>query len=345
MEYDYIIVGQGLAGSLMAYQLITCKQRVLVVDKNDTFTSSKIAAGMFTPLSGKRLAISWMADELLPCLKNTYTELEVLLQHKFIHHQPVQISFSSVKEQNDFYGNRQSAILNHLDTNVNVHKGMHAPYGGFEVLNSGWLDTSGLLAALKAHLLAIGSYSNEVFDYSQLVKHSASWQYKNIHVKGVICCEGYKNKQNPFFGHIPIIENKGDVFLVQTDCLGDDKIYKRGAYAVHQGNHQYKVGSNYHWDNGNEQPDEKGHQELSKKTEQLINGEFKVVQHVAGIRPTTKDRRPVLGQHPTHEGLYLFNGLGTKGVMLAPYFSKVMADLILLKKEIPEEVNLTRFNS
>lgn len=343
MHCDYIIVGQGLAGSLMAYRLMQQQQRVLVVDEDLDYTSSKIAAGMFTPLSGKRLAKSWMADELIGEAEITYAEIEELFNQSFITHQPIQISFSSVKEQNDFYGAQHAKIAQYLNTEVTMHKGLQAPFGGFEVLKSGWLNTADLLKAIKTKLVHDNLYLSELFDYALLTATDTGWQYKGITAQGVIFCEGYKNANNPFFQHIPIIANKGDVFRIQTNCLDGFKIYKRGAYAVCLSATNFKVGSTYHWDNNNEQPNEKGFAELQLKTNQLLQGNYEVKQHLAGIRPTTKDRRPVLGQHPNHPGLYLFNGLGTKGVMLAPYFSKVMTDFILLNKQLPEEVNLTRF--
>ncbi len=345
MFCDYIIVGQGLAGSLMAHRLLQHQQRIMVVDEGLNHTSSKIAAGMFTPLSGKRLAKSWMADELIGEAEITYAEMEELFKQSFITHQPIQISFSSVKEQNDFYGAQHANIAQYLQTDVTMHNGLQAPYGGFEVLKSGWLNTTGLLKAIKDNLVSKHLYLNEAFDYAQLTPTDSGWQYKNIYSKGIVFCEGYKNANNPFFKHIPIIANKGDVFQLQTSCLDGLKIYKRGAYAVCLGPTQFKVGSTYHWDNDHEQPNEKGYAELQQKVNQLLQGDYEVKQHLAGIRPTTKDRRPVLGQHQNHQGLYLFNGLGTKGVMLAPYFSKVMADFILLNKQLPKEVNLTRFTT
>ena len=343
MDYDYLIVGQGLAGTLLAYQLIQHHQRILVIDESVAHTSSKIAAGMFTPLSGKRMAKSWMAEELLPCLKDTYAKLEILLAQQFIHYQPIQIGFSSVKEQNDFYSSRPIGIAPYLEVDAQMHPGLNAPLGGFEVLESGWLNTASLLGAFKTYLINNNQYLDEAFDYTALTQQANGWQYKNYRSKGVIFCEGYKNSFNPFFGDIPIIPNRGDVFNIQTACLGNDKIYKRGAYAVYQNIGHYKVGSTYHWDNASEAPDEKGYQELKSKTDLLVNGAYAIMQHKVGIRPTTRDRRPVLGRHATLSGLYLFNGLGTKGVMLAPYFSNLMALFILLNKELPEEVNLKRF--
>lgn len=345
MDYDYLIVGQGLAGTLLSYQLIQQHQRILVIDESVTHTSSKIAAGMFTPLSGKRLAKSWMAEELLPYLKDTYARLEVLLAKQFIHYQPIQIGFSSVKEQNDFYSNRPIGIAPYLKVDAQMHPGLHAPLGGFEVLESGWLNTASLLDAFRAYLTNNKQYLDEAFDYTALSQEATGWRYKNYRSKGVIFCEGYKNYLNPFFGNIPIIPNRGDVFSIQTPCLGNNKIYKRGVYAVCKNNGHYKVGSTYHWDNASETPDKKGFNELKNKTDFLINGAYTILQHQVGIRPTTRDRRPVLGQHATLSGLYLFNGLGTKGVMLAPYFSNLMALFILLNKELPEEVNLKRFNA
>lgn len=47
---------------------------------------------------------------------------------------------------------------------------------------------------------------------------------------------------------------------------------------------------------------------------------YNVVEHKAGVRPSVSDRRPVLGPCKDYEQLVVFNGLGTKGVSLAPFF-------------------------
>ena len=73
----------------------------------------------------------------------------------------------------------------------------------------------------------------------------------------------------------------------------------------------------------------------------LLNGPLK--SQIAGVRPTVYDRRPVMGEHPNHKGIFIFNGLGTKGYLMAPLLSEEMADFIISRKELHREVKLSRF--
>ncbi len=343
MHYHQIIVGQGLAGSLLAHQLIKMQQQVLVVDNENPHSSSRIAAGMYTPISGKRMVKSWMVDTLYPELISTYKDLENLLGTKFLNDINIQMSFASIKEQNDFYSALNDKINRYVQTEITPHQGLNAPFGAVEITHSGWLNTIVFLDAFKHYLQQQNAFLKDEFDYGALSYHDNKWHYKNHSANSMVFCQGYQNKNNPYFKHIPVIDNKGDVFKIKTTALNQHKIYKRGAYAVNLYDDIFKVGSTYQWDNDNTTPTPEGYAELNEKTTVLINGDYQVLEHFVGIRPTTKDRRPILGKHTQEPNMYIFNGLGTKGVLVAPYFSKIMADFILNDTAIDKEISTNRF--
>lgn len=343
-HYDYLICGQGLAGSLLAWQLLNAGKQVLVLDAGLKQTSSHIAAGMFTPISGKRMVKSWMTDELHPAMINTYRQLETVLKAQFLHLKNIQLSFSSIKEQNDFFSALSDKTSNYVLNDIAPNPGMQAPFGAVEITHSGWLDTSLFLDSFKDWLITRQAYETLSYTYDQFQHINGKWQYGTaFSATGVIFCEGAQNRQNPFFAYAEVIENKGDVFMLETATLDDQKIYKRGAYAVHIAGNIFKAGSTYKWNETDATPAPAGFAELKAKTDALINGDYKVLEHMAGIRPTTKDRRPILGRHHTEPGLYIFNGLGTKGVSLAPYFSKVMSEFLLTGAGLPKEIDVRRF--
>ena len=68
-----------------------------------------------------------------------------------------------------------------------------------------------------------------------------------------------------------------------------------------------------------------------------------MVQHEAGVRPSSNDRRPILGAHPQQKNIYIFNGLGAKGVMLAPYFAQQLGANITAGKAIDKEASVERY--
>ncbi|MES2690118.1 MAG: FAD-dependent oxidoreductase [Bacteroidota bacterium] len=343
-HYDYLICGQGLAGSLLARQLIKAGKKVLVMDAGSRNTSSHVAAGMFTPISGKRMVKSWMTDELYPVMTDTYRQLENELGLSFLHLKNIQLSFSSIKEQNDFFSALTDKTSNYVLTEIVPNPGLQAPFGAVEITHSGWLNTSLFLDKFKAWLIEQQAYEQQCYAYESFLYADDQWHYGTELCAGaVVFCEGSQNSRNPFFKYAGVIENKGDVFLLETNALDDEKIYKRGAYAVHLEQNRFKAGSTYKWNEHDATPTSTGYAELKAKTDALISGNYQVLEHLAGIRPTTRDRRPILGGHHTEAGLYIFNGLGTKGVSLAPYFSKIMADLLLNGTILPAEIDVKRF--
>lgn len=341
--YQHLIIGQGLAGSLLAYRLIKEGRTVMVIDNGNTNTSSHIAAGMFTPVSGKRMVKTWMAEPLLQELGDTYPELEGILQASFLHRINIQMSFASIKEQNDFFSSLDERIKPYVTLDVIPEKGLQAPFGAVEMNSSGWLNTGLFLTRFRQWLEQEQRVITDTFNHHELLQEGGYWQYNGIRAAQVIFCEGHLLTQNPLFPFPAIIENKGDVFRISTDLLSGQKIYKRGAYAVQLPDGYYKVGSTYKWNVSDNTPDKAGYEELKLKTDALINGPYNITAHLAGIRPTTKDRRPVLGKHPHLPNLFVFNGLGSKGVLLAPYFSKVMCNLLLHHIEPEQSINLKRF--
>jgi glycine oxidase len=342
-KYQHLIVGQGLAGTLLAIELMKHGRSVLVIDEGAPYTSSRVAAGMFTPVSGKRMAKSWMIDELYPVMRDTYKALEQQLGQSFFYEKNIQLSFSSIKEQNDFFSALDDKIGEYVITDVPPAEGLKAPFGCVEITHSGWVNTIVFLDAARQFLANNNAFIKATFEHDKLQYVNGTWTYDDVTAGQVIFCEGYKNKFNPFFRHVPIIDNKGDVFIFSTKVLSNEKMYKRGPYAVPLDNELFKAGSTYKWDTDDATPTPEGYTELKSRLDELVNGEYRITQHLAGIRPTSRDRRPVLGRHPEYEGLYIFSGLGTKGVLLAPYFSKTMARFVLDGTALNREIDASRF--
>jgi glycine/D-amino acid oxidase-like deaminating enzyme len=184
---------------------------------------------------------------------------------------------------------------------------------------------------------------NEQFNYDLLLNENNQWQYKNVIAKNIIFCEGYKNIYNPFFGFLPFVLCKGEVFTIKCEKLNSEKIIKKGIYLVPLGKHLFKVGATYEWNDLSEAISEEGKNFLVEKLNQLLMCEYEIITHEANVRPTTKDRKAILGEHFKFSNMYIFNGLGTKGILQAPYLSKQLYEHIVNKKEIDAEVSINRF--
>ena len=137
---------------------------------------------------------------------------------------------------------------------------------------------------------------------------------------------------------------KGEILTIHAPGLTEDFILNKKVFVLPVGNHRFKVGSTYDWEDLTEQPTELGKRSIVERLERLINVDYTTENHQAGIRPTMIDRRPVIGFHPVYKNLAVFNGLGTKGVMLAPYFAKEMLIKLTNKNySVHKEVDINRF--
>ena len=91
-------------------------------------------------------------------------------------------------------------------------------------------------------------------------------------------------------------------------------------------------------------PTSKATDEIKSKLEKILKYPYEIIGQKAGIRPTTQDRRPLIGKHPEIGNAYIFNGLGTKGVSIAPYFSVMFTNWLLGEGTLSSEVDIKRFS-
>jgi glycine/D-amino acid oxidase-like deaminating enzyme len=168
--------------------------------------------------------------------------------------------------------------------------------------------------------------------------------YGNIVASKVIFCQGHENGANPYFQYLPFKQAKGEVLIIEKKDLLLDDILHNGINIVPYGEHTYWVGSTFNWSDLSTKTTSEGKETLQKQLDETIIGDYKIIKHWAGIRPTVKDRRPMLGLHNKHPQIGIFNGLGTRGVMLAPYFSNQLVQHILHRKSLDREVDIQRFN-
>lgn len=343
---DYIIVGQGLAGSVLAYKLIEQNKKVLVVDEEKEFTSSKVAAGMCNPIVFKRLTKSWMIDDVLQNAKDFYHNQEQLLKNQFYFDISIYKLLGDESEQ-QFWKQKSNEpqLFDWLNPNIEFpfdkDKVVH-PFGAANVLKSGFLQTANWLEAFKKFLLEQDSFINSLFNHIHLKFNKEGVEWKDYTAKQIIFCEGYQTKNNPYFNWLPFKLTKGEVLTVKFKNLKLDAAINKGIFVLPYGDN-YKLGATYNWSDLNEETTEGAKELLLKKAKTFITDEIEVVEHKAGVRPTVSDRRPLLGIHPKNDRLVVFNGMGTKGVMLAPYFADKLVSLLLNNVSLPEEVDIARF--
>ena len=346
--YDYLIVGQGLAGSVLSLSLLKEGKKIFVIDSPALSSSSKIAAGLYNPIVFKRMVKSWKADELIHFADDFYTYAEYILENKFHYKKNIVKLFVNEQEKELWLkksGADEGAYLSKTIDEGLFHQYIRGEDGYAEVLRSGYLDVKCFLEEVKKYLLKNNLLMEDVIDHS-LIKHNANEvEYKNIKARKLIFCEGYRATENPYFNYLPFKLTKGELLTVRIKNLALDKVINKGVFIVPLGNDLFKVGATYEWNDINEMISEKGKKELTEKLQKVLDVPFEIIEHKAGIRPTVNDRRPLIGLHPQYNNLILFNGMGTKAVMLSPYFAWQLINCLEKNSPLDKEVDIKRFHS
>ncbi|MCB0381946.1 MAG: FAD-dependent oxidoreductase [Psychroserpens sp.] len=343
---DYIIVGNGIAGIAFCEQL-RLHNRDFVVFDNQSQQSSGVAAGIYNPVVLKRFTNVWNAKSQLDLARTKYAELEKLLGVKLDYSLPIYRKFTSVEEQNDWFTASDKPVLSDfLSTTLikNNNVSIHAQFGFGEVLHTGRIHTSQLIKSYQAYLQSQNRLYKEEFHHNQLEVQENSFSYKTISSTYIVFAEGFGLKHNPFFNHLPLNGTKGEMLTIKAPDLKMNFILKSSVFIVPLGNDLYWVGATYEWEDKTHVTTQKGKTELLEKLKKIINCDFEVVEQVAGIRPTTTDRRPLVGSHPKNTNMMVLNGLGTRGVMMSPFVAEQLYNHIETGQELDGEIDISRFN-
>ncbi|MDX5584065.1 MAG: FAD-dependent oxidoreductase [Aureibaculum sp.] len=345
MDVDYIIVGLGLAGLAFVEQLENNNKSYLVFEDNSQ-NASLVAGGVYNPVILKRFTPVWDALDQLKIAIPFYKALEKKLHIKFDQTLDIYRVFTSVEEQNNWFNACDKPFFSaymipEIIQNTNEHVNANLGFG--KIINTGKIETEVLINGYRKYLDDKNVLRPERFDYAALKFEAHSVNYKNITTKHVVFCEGFGVKKNPYFKNLPLQEAKGELLTIHAPDLKIDFLLKSSIFIMPLGNHYYKIGATFNWKDKTLLPTDEGRMELLTKLKKLITADFKIVDQVAGIRPTVKDRRPILGKHQRYTQLAILNGLGTRGVMLAPKMAIKLYDHLENDATLDKEVTITRF--
>jgi glycine oxidase len=346
-EVDLLIIGQGLAGSAVAMRALARNYLIRVIDQPSENHSSQVAAGLFNPVTGRKKVKTWLADDLFPELHRYYQGIEALAAKRFFYPAPIYRPFTGVEEQNEWMA--KSVDPSYRDYIAEIHTGplygkkVNDPFGGIRLKQSGYLDTRTYLAAIRMHLEERGLLEKTCFHEQDLQIHGSFVRYQGLTARKIIFCQGAANKSNPWFSYLPINSLKGEFLTVQ--CHWEkDVILNRGVYMVPDADRMvWRVGATYNRSDQTPEITSWAKTELTGKLEDLIRIPYTITGQQWGFRPITPDRKPIIGAHPEYKSLIIFNGLGTKGVSLAPYFSEVLFRWMENRGMIGKEAAVTRF--
>lgn len=344
MQVDYLIIGQGISGTMLSWFLHKEGKSFVILDENNPDTSSKVAAGVVNPVTGRRFVRSWMIEELLPFARATYNELETFLQVHFVRHLDM-IRFFPNAESRDLFVTRiteddtylhQYPDQNHFNPFFNYH------YGCGQVRPAFCVDLSVLMLHWRQQLGA--TCRTQRFEPAALQVYQDQVQYEDITAQKVVFCEGFVGEENPWFRALPFSANKGEALLIECTGLEDKHIYKQHLLlAPLMQNGLFWVGSTYQHRFTDAQPSEEFRSRTEAHLKEWLKLPFTVMDHKAAIRPATVERRPFVGLHPKYPAIGILNGMGTKGTSLAPYFAHQLVQRLVHGAPINPDADIRRF--
>jgi glycine oxidase len=341
---DFLIVGSGLAGCAFAETARSAGHSMVIID-DGSYNSSRVAAGLYNPVTVKRQRAVPDALYLIAQMNLFYRHVEQLTGTSFMYDMPFYRRFASQEEQNNWFASAADKPLADLVSEEfmpELNDSVPSDYGFGRVRFTGWLDTVVYLNAYKKFLLQTGLYLEQTFNHNDLIIQDDAVVYNGRPFKQIVFCEGFGLSKNPFFNYLPLPGTKGELLEIEAPDLKLECIVNSGLFILPLGGDRYKVGATYVHHEKTPDVTAEGLKELQDKLDTLLTCEYRVVEQRAEVRPTVKDRRPLVGRHPHHDKLYVFNGLGTRGVMYAPALAARLLDFIN-GSSLPIDINISRY--
>ena len=344
---DYLIVGFGLSGLSFVEQLET-HDRSYKIYEDSSQKSSRVAGGLYNPVILKRFTMAWQASEQLQTAVSFYKKIENKLGKELVKELKVLRRFNSVEEQNTWFEACDRPVLSDfLSPKLleNSNPALDIPFQYGKVRHTGKINIGLLLSLYEEYLIEKDALEKEQFDYDQLDLQKDYVEYKGEKYKRVLFSEGFGVKQNPFFREIPLYGNKGEYIIIRSEKLKLRDAVKSSIFIIPLGDDVYKVGATYNNQDTSLESTAAAKEQLQKKLEQFIQVPYQIIDQVAGIRPTVRDRRPIVGTHQKYNNMHILNGLGSRGILIGPTVAQKLYDYIENNIPLDKEINIARFKN
>lgn len=346
MKTGTLVIGQGISGTFLSWFLHKADEDFLVIDDTKQNASSRVAAGLINPVTGRRVVKVWMDDVILPFAEKAYSEIGEFLGVDSFDKKKIIDFFPNPFMKESFLKklNQKEDYIDLIGDENFMKEYFNYEFGSGTIFPGYVIHLSNILPAWKNFLQSQNQFIEETFDFNELKVEANTIVYKNIGADRIIFCDGADGINNKYFSLLPFALNKGEAIIIEAPDLPHEHIYKKSmilAPAAEKG--FFWAGTNYIWDFENDNPTE----EFRKSTEQNLKNwlkvTFKIVEHKASVRPATVERRPFAGFHPVYKNVGILNGMGTKGCSLAPYFAHQFCENIFQNKPLEKEVDIARF--
>lgn len=342
---EYLIIGQGISGTWLSFYLRHAGKDFLVIDEEDPNASSRIAAGVINPVTGRRHVSTWMAEELLPYAEDAYHQLGDMIGVNAISKKSIIDFFPTAQMRVSFMDRmEESPFLHQVEDENKFLPLLQYELGCAQVSPVYLVNLGDILPSWRNELRRNNQILAEKFDVALLGTGNGKVNYKNISAERIIFCDGISSMNYNWFSRLPFAPNKGEILIAEIPGLPKDQIYKRGMVLVPlEEPDLFWIGASYEWDFNTVQPTE----EFRKRTDALLKSflklPYRIIDHKAGIRNATLERRPFVGLHPEFPRIAILNGMGTKGCSLAPYFAKQLTEHLVHGTPIDPQADIARF--
>ncbi len=344
---DYIIVGCGVSGTNLAIHLMQSGKSLKIIDDEQSTCSSIVAAGVLNPITGKRLVKSWQSENALPYAKSFYLELEKTLDSKFFYENKILQVCKSKEEEELWLFRKQDpnyAFFLKGKLEANSLECIKDSFGSFYIEGVARIETEIFCAKAKEYFKEKGLYISDSFDYTLLNTQGDCVEYKELKAKNIIFCEGYKAIENPYFNWLPFAPAKGEILCFKSDAKLPKEIIHKEKWLMRIDDNSFRCGSTWDRENFNQEVRDEAIEELEKALKNILQNTkyLELCGKSAGVRPCTKTTRPFLGTHPKDPKLHIFNGFGSKGYALSPYFASEFAKYLNGNYQFEPQANIAR---
>lgn len=340
---EFLIIGQGLAGTAISWQLHQQGRSFKVLDQFQPDSPSRVAAGLINPVTGRNLNPTWKIDELLPVAMNQYIAMDKFLDIHSLHEMPVWRFFQKEREQEKFTEQIEQTPkwLSRIPAKSNL-KDLRIEADGCVIHGGGWLDTEPLLDKWRTYLQSNNVIIEHEVDWRNLEIDKSTVKYESIIADHLIICTGFLPPNHRFFPELPFSQTKGEILTVTGPDWPPDKVYMYQYFLVPLGYGKWRLGATYNWNELNNKRTQEAAAVMLKRWGEAFGGAFTVIDHRAGVRPSTTDRMPLVGTHHAFPNVHLLSGLGSKGAVFAPWLSAYLLEAIEKGEDVLPEIRLDR---
>ncbi|MFN0049768.1 MAG: NAD(P)/FAD-dependent oxidoreductase [Cytophagales bacterium] len=348
MEKPIYVIGGGLAGCILGFTLSQkYGKNVWLIDNNYQRCASKVAAGIFNPITGKRMVKTWLADAIFPYMIDFYKSVESKFGNKIIYHHSVIKPFDSITEQNEWIAktaeSNYSEYVNIVSQSIELQHVTDFELGGIEVQQSGWIDCIAFIETVRDYFISISKYIEGNYNFEKNRVENEKIDLQMLPNPLIVNCTGFRAANDDLWSYLPWQLAKGEIVIIKTEQNISNIINKSVFICPTAKEKEYKVGATYIWNDASSIVTQNGIEELRSKLDEIANFKYEIIGAEAEVRPTVKNRKPFLGRHPIFENQYIFNGFGSKTVSMGPYFADMMAKYMIFDTPLLKEADVREY--